>query len=77
MSKSHARRTDDGTSASPQLNSGVVTPTDLDKPEAPTEAIAPADAVAQRAYERFVARGFEHGQDLEDWCAAEQELLAE
>ncbi|MEO8549612.1 MAG: DUF2934 domain-containing protein [Kofleriaceae bacterium] len=33
-----------------------------------------ADAVAARAYERFIARGGEHGHDVEDWVAAEAEL---
>jgi hypothetical protein len=30
--------------------------------------------VARLAYERFVARGLEHGHDLDDWFAAEEEL---
>ena len=30
--------------------------------------------VAQRAYERYLQRGAQHGHDLEDWLAAEQEL---
>jgi Protein of unknown function (DUF2934) len=30
--------------------------------------------VAQRAYERFVQRGGEHGHDQEDWLEAEKEL---
>lgn len=29
--------------------------------------------VAERAYERFVARGCVHGHDVEDWLAAEAE----
>lgn len=29
--------------------------------------------VAQRAYERYAARGYEDGHDLEDWLAAESE----
>ena len=33
-----------------------------------------ADAVSQRAYERFQERGGEHGRDLDDWFAAEREL---
>ncbi len=37
----------------------------------------PAEAVAKRAYEKFVARGCTHGHDQEDWLAAEQELVAE
>jgi hypothetical protein len=35
------------------------------------------DAVAARAYEKFVARGRTHGRDVEDWTAARTELLAE
>ena len=30
--------------------------------------------IAARAYERFLARGGEHGHDVEDWLAAEAEL---
>ena len=37
--------------------------------------VAPArDEVAQRAYERFIARGRQHGHDVEDWLSAEREL---
>lgn len=32
--------------------------------------------IARRAYERFEERGQEHGRDLDDWAAAEAELLA-
>jgi hypothetical protein len=32
------------------------------------------ERLSQRAYERYLARGGEHGQDLEDWLAAEREL---
>jgi hypothetical protein len=32
------------------------------------------EAVAVRAFERFCARGFQHGHDVEDWLAAESEL---
>jgi hypothetical protein len=35
------------------------------------------EAIAQRAYEKFVARGGAHGSDQEDWAAAERELIAE
>ena len=34
----------------------------------------PYDAVAERAFVRFCARGGEHGHDVEDWLAAEAEL---
>src|SRR3954466_6559802 len=33
------------------------------------------DRLAQRAYELYLARGGEDGRDLEDWLAAERELL--
>ncbi len=36
-----------------------------------------AEAIARRAYEKFMARGCQHGFDQEDWLAAEQELIAE
>jgi ribosomal protein L7/L12 len=32
------------------------------------------DEIAVRAYERFVARGGEHGHDVEDWLAAAEDL---
>src|SRR5262245_43529333 len=32
------------------------------------------DRVALRAYERFLARGGEHGRDVEDWLEAEREI---
>ena len=30
--------------------------------------------IAQRAFEIFCDRGFQHGHDLEDWLQAEREL---
>ena len=30
--------------------------------------------IARRAYELYLARGREHGRDLDDWLAAEREL---
>ncbi|MGO9274379.1 MAG: DUF2934 domain-containing protein [Terriglobia bacterium] len=33
------------------------------------------DAIAHRAYGLFEARGYQHGQNLEDWFRAESELL--
>lgn len=32
------------------------------------------DRIAQRAYERYTARGGEEGRDQEDWFEAEREL---
>jgi hypothetical protein len=34
------------------------------------------DDLAQRAYEHYLARGGEHGRDLDDWLQAERELSA-
>jgi hypothetical protein len=36
-----------------------------------------SQAIAQRAYEKFLARGGAHGSDQEDWTEAERELTAE
>ena len=34
------------------------------------------DRVALRAYELFLARGGEHGRDIDDWLEAEREVLS-
>ena len=34
------------------------------------------ESIAERAYQKFVARGRTHGADREDWVAAERELSA-
>ena len=34
-------------------------------------------AVAKRAYHRFEQRGYKYGLDLEDWVAAEKELMVD
>ena len=33
--------------------------------------------VAERAYDRYLARGAQDGQDLDDWLEAERELASE
>jgi HSP20 family protein len=33
------------------------------------------ELIARRAYELFESRGFEHGQDCEDWLRAQSEIL--
>ena len=33
------------------------------------------DAIAARAYQLFLERGCEHGRELDDWLAAERELV--
>jgi hypothetical protein len=35
------------------------------------------EAIAKRAYERFLSRGCVHGLDKEDWAVASRELVAE
>ena len=42
-----------------------------------TEELRETDAerIARRAYERFEARGGEHGKDQDDWFAAEDEVI--
>lgn len=46
-----------------------------DEPTTTTESTQSVrDLIAQRAYERFIARGYQHGHDVEDWLHAEREL---
>jgi Protein of unknown function (DUF2934) len=35
------------------------------------------EEIARRAYEKFLARGGEHGLDRQDWDEASRELVAE
>ena len=37
----------------------------------------PQEAIAKRAYEKFLARGCQDGQDIKDWLEAERELKTE
>ena len=47
------------------------------KPAAKTDAAPPApEAIAKRAYELYLQRGSVPGYELEDWLAAEAELIA-
>jgi hypothetical protein len=39
--------------------------------------VVPQAKIAQRAYEKWVKRGCTHGNDQQDWLAAEAELKAE
>jgi hypothetical protein len=43
-------------------------------PEAPIGAADAGDKVSRRAYDLYLARGGEHGRDLDDWMQAEREL---
>jgi hypothetical protein len=40
----------------------------------PMMVAPPHEAIALRAYELFIARGHQHGLDVEDWLTAEHEL---
>ena len=42
-----------------------------------TAATIDPERIANRAYERYMARGGADGQDLEDWLEAERELEQE
>jgi hypothetical protein len=42
--------------------------------EPPRTSVVTGADVAQRAYHLFLARGGEHGHDVEDWLQAEREL---
>ena len=37
-------------------------------------AVISDEEIARRAYELFLARGREHGRDLDDWLRAERDL---
>jgi Protein of unknown function (DUF2934) len=43
----------------------------------PAPAKPGVEAIRQRAYQIFLARGGTHGNDLEDWLAAERQLIDE
>jgi Protein of unknown function (DUF2934) len=43
----------------------------------PTENETLRDEIARRAYTKFCDRGCVHGDDVDDWLAAEREVLAE
>jgi len=58
-----ATRTQSAPSNSPRRRTRKTAPVDRDR-----------QAVAQRAYELFLARGGSHGDDVNDWLAAEREL---
>jgi hypothetical protein len=45
------------------------------KPLAPSASVTAAE-IASRAYDLYLARGCEHGHDVEDWLRAERELNA-
>ena len=56
------------------VSSGRVRRPEAQTPPSFTESRPDADRIAQRAYERYEARGREDGHDMEDWFEAEREL---
>ena len=40
----------------------------------PTPHVVTRGDIARRAYDLYLARGCEHGHDLDDWLRAEREL---
>jgi hypothetical protein len=65
MAKSTKRKTEDAATTGPDFS-----PTPL----ANGAGSAPDSDIARRAYDRYLARGREHGHDLEDWLQAERAL---
>lgn len=43
--------------------------------EVSSQPLPGTDAIAARAYQLFLERGCEHGRELDDWLAAERELV--
>ena len=60
--------------SSAHLPDGLISTTAAQRLDAMTVS---DDAIAKRAYDKFVARGCAHGFDQEDWTTAHRELLAE
>jgi hypothetical protein len=47
-----------------------------ERTRAATKSMISSEAIAERAFSLYAARGGEHGHDVEDWLRAEQELMA-
>jgi Protein of unknown function (DUF2934) len=72
MAKSAKRRT-----AKSNTDDAVTTPADRSSKSLPNRsAQATISDTARRAYDLYLARGREHGHDLEDWVQPERELQA-
>jgi Protein of unknown function (DUF2934) len=61
--------------ASPLLPTNGVAPISA-KHSVEAMSVSP-EAIAKRAYQKFLARGGVHGLDREDWMAAHDELIGE
>jgi len=55
-------------------NEPVTTATDLTTKKSSQPATVADGEIARRAYDLYLARGCEHGHDVEDWLQAEHEL---
>ena len=65
MAKSAKRRTNDAVTTGPDRSSKSL----------PNRSAQVTDSdIARRAYELYLARGYEHGHDLDDWLQAERDL---
>jgi len=63
--------------AKPKKTNAVVATAADRAPEALLRPPSVTDSdVARRAHELYLARGSEHGHDVDDWTAAERELRA-
>lgn len=60
--------------AAETVSAPVVGAADAENSNGATKPLATADQIRLRAYEIFLARGGAHGDDWNDWFAAEQEL---
>lgn len=63
-SKIHVVNATPSTDVAPAVPTGLVAHKDLYR-SSPT---------ADRAYDKFIARGLQHGHDLEDWLSSEREV---
>lgn len=67
----------------PQETSALEVAVQAEKPVITSKQSAPKkvivsitfEQIAQRAYEMWEQRGYSHGNDVDDWCRAEAELL--
>ena len=59
---------------SPTTGKSLAKRTTKPRSAAPFAPVPTHDDIAMRAYELFLQRGGQHGQDFEDWLAAEREL---
>jgi hypothetical protein len=69
MAKSPKRKTHDAVATDTERSSEPV------KRPGQSAPVANSD-IARRAYELYLARGGEHGHDVDDWLQAERELRA-